>query len=474
MFPRRTKILCTIGPATSGKDNLIKLINAGMDAARLNFSHGSHEDHNRMIHDIREASKETGKPIPIVQDLQGPKIRTGLVENGAVLLEDGADFVITMDDMEYGNSQRVSTPYKDLIKEVKVGKDVLLDDGYIILKVKKINHKDIITEVIKGGELKNNKGIIAPGTESMAPSLNDKDLEDLKFGLDAGIDVIALSFVRSVRDILELKTAMKIFGRVVPIIAKIERYEGYQDLDAIIKEVAAVMVARGDLGLEMPTEQVPIIQKNIIKRCNYHGKPVITATQMLESMISNPRPTRAEASDVANAVIDGTDMVMLSGETSIGRYPFDAVDYMHRIVKEVEHNILKKNDNYEIPEKPNENISDAIGKASCAIAEQINAAAIVTFTRSTFTAKNIAKFRPKNPIIGITNDEYIHRRLAFVWGTTSVYSPEDDSAQDIVNHLDELVEHFDFLKSGDFIVFIAGLSSGNDLLDENVIKVYQV
>jgi pyruvate kinase len=325
---RKTKIVCTIGPASSDINVLVKMIETGMDVARLNFSHGTHEQHKELIQTIRQASEISGKKIAILQDLQGPKIRTEQVENGCVILKDGDEFTITTENIGFGTSQIVSTSYKDLPSDLSKGAILLLDDGYLILKVNSIHGDKIKTTIIKGGELRNNKGIIAPGISFSAPSLSEKDLEDLKFGLSHDIDVVALSFVRSVRDILELKTTMKIFGRIVPIIAKIERPDAVLDIDNIIAEVDAIMVARGDLGLEMLPEQVPIIQKELIRKCNHFGKPVITATQMLESMIKNPRPTRAEASDVANAVIDGTDCVMLSGETSVGRYPIEAIEWV--------------------------------------------------------------------------------------------------------------------------------------------------
>ncbi|MGA2296338.1 MAG: pyruvate kinase [FCB group bacterium] len=473
MTLRKTKIICTIGPSTKGVDNLVRLIKTGMDAARLNFSHGTHEEHQQNIEDIREASKRTGRPIAILMDLQGPKIRTGKVINGEVPLEDGADFIITIDEIGEGNSERVSTSYKNLVQEVKAGNTILLDDGYIILSVEKVQKNDIYTKVVKGGILKNNKGIITPGASSKAPSLSEKDYDDLKFGLAAGVDAVGLSFVRSERDVLELKTAMKIFGRAIPVIAKIERYEGYEDIEDIIMESDAIMVARGDLGLEMPAEQVPVLQKEIIKKCNFHGKPVIIATQMLESMIENPRPTRAEASDVANAVLDGGDCVMLSGETSTGKYPFDAVGYMDRIIRVIEEKYSSTSRLSVIPEELDE-ISDALGRASCVIAEQIHAAAIVPMTSSGYTAKNIAKYRPGKPIVALTFTEHTQRRLnSFVWGTQGILIPQDLSPEDIFEKLGDILKNLDFIKKGDYIVFVGGLSA-KSVMPENMIKVFQI
>jgi pyruvate kinase len=470
MAPKKTKIICTIGPSTQGVENLVKLINAGMDAARLNFSHSTHEIHKKNIDDIHEASKLTGKPIAVLQDLQGPKIRTGKVKNGEVLIEDGAEFTITTDEIEFGDASRVSTAYMNLVNELKPGNTVLLDDGYIILSVESVNKNDINTRVVKGGILKDNKGIIAPGVSSSAPSLSEKDFEDLKFGLNAGVDAVALSFVRSERDVLELKTAMKIFGRIVPIISKIERYEGYEDIEDIIQESDAIMVARGDLGLEMPAEQVPILQKEIIDKCNYHGRPVIIATQMLESMINNPRPTRAEASDVANAVIDGADCIMLSGETSTGKYPFEAVDYMNRIIRVVENKYPLK------PKMTEElrSVFDALGKASCVIAEQIKAAAIVPFTRSGYTPKNIAKYRPATQIVALTDDAHIQRRLnSFVWGVQALLIPADLPQSNAFELFSEYLKKLDYIKEGDMVVFVGGISAAN-FMPENMLKVYEV
>jgi pyruvate kinase len=467
---RKTKIICTIGPATESVENLVKLIEAGMDAARLNFSHGTKEKHVQTIENVRTASKMTGKPVAILQDLQGPKIRTGKVENGEVLLTDGDSFIITMDDMEFGNSSIVSTTYKELINEVKPGNTILLDDGYLILKVEKVTRVEVITRVVKGGFLRNNKGIIVPGATSSAPSLSDKDLEDLKLGLSSGVDAVALSFVRSERDVVELKTAMKIFGRSIPIVSKIERYEAFKSIDKIILESESIMVARGDLGLEMPPEQVPIIQKEIIKRCNFHGKPVIIATQMLESMIQNPRPTRAEASDIANAVIDGADCVMLSGETSVGKYPFDAVGYMNSIIRVIEEKYPPKLN----PKDERRSIWDALGRASCVIAEQINATAIVPITSSGSTAKNIAKYRPNVPIIVLTDSDHIQRRMAaFVWGTAAYQVDFDTKSENVFERLCEFIKSQKIAEPGDKIVFVTGLSAKR-VVTEDMIRVMQV
>ncbi len=484
MIPRKTKIICTIGPATQGVDNLIKLIESGMDAARLNLSHGSHAEHKKNIEDIRDASEITGKEIAILLDLQGPKTRTGKLEGGSAVLKNGAEFIITIDELKYGNANKVSTSDKNLIKEVSREKSILLDDGYIILTVEDIRGNDIITRVEKGGVLRDNKGIITPGVSSLAPPLSEKDIEDLKFGMKNGVDAVALSFVRSEKDIIELKAAMKLFsGTSLPVIAKIERYEGYEDIEDIIRESDGIMVARGDLGLEMPAEQVPVLQKEIIRRCNMHGKPVIVATQMFESMIENPRPTRAEASDVANAVIDGADCVMLSGETSIGAYPFDAADYMNRIIRIVEDQYYSKDKKsfllrHETLQKEDigfatNDISDALGKASCVIAEQIDAAAIVSLTMSGYTANNIAKYRPRIPIIALSDSRDTVRFLSFVWGVTRILVHDIVDPIGVFKELGGILRDLNFIDSGDSIIFVTGLSSG-EVLPKNMLKVYQV
>ncbi len=473
MTPRKTKIICTIGPATESVEMLVKLIQKGMDVARLNFSHGSHESHAALITNIRKASEIAGKQVAILQDLQGPKIRIENVVNGSVTINDGGELIITTEEIEIGTSEMVSTTYKDLPKDLKPGNILLLDDGYLILQVARIAGQRIYAKIIKGGELKSRKGIIAPGVSFSAPSMSEKDLEDLRFGLSQGIDVVALSFVRNVRDIIELKTTMRIFGRPVPIIAKIERPEALKTINEILLEVDAIMVARGDLGLELAPEEVPLIQKDLIKRSNYYGKPVITATQMLESMINNPRPTRAEASDIANAVLDGTDCVMLSAETGTGRYPLEAVDYMYRIIKTIEDkypasDFIRRHTKHE-----ESDISDAIGKAACQLAEQVNASAIVTLTNSTLTAKKIAKYRPKVPIIAVTHSDHVHRRLNFVWGVTSLFIEQES---DFVANFELLKPHLlncEFIQPGNLIVFVSGLaeeSFGND----NMVKLFYV
>ena len=498
MHQRRAKIICTLGPATSEIPVIRKLVEAGMDIARLNFSHGTHADHAAAIARVRAVEEDLGRPIAILQDLQGPKIRTGAMPEGGVELRDGDEFTITTEDIGRGDATRVSTVYQALPRDVREGQTILLDDGYLALTIESVHGNAIRTRVAKGGVLRSNKGIIVPGAAISAPPLSEKDIEDLRFGLEAGVDAVALSFVRSERDIIELRTAMKLFGRTVPVIAKIERDEGYTDIEDIIAEADGIMVARGDLGVEMPAEQVPVLQKHIIRRCNYFGKPVITATQMLESMIAHPRPTRAEASDVANAVLDGTDCVMLSGETSVGKYPLDAVAYMDRIVRTIEadtaaggsgrmgsgraggeriesgragsgragsghagsgHGGLDLRQgigSHDIPEDDDRNIADAIGRASCVIAEQIGAAAIVSLTTSGGTARVIAKYRPTVPILALTDSARTMRALLLTWGVTPVLIP---SLESIDFDLEALRPHLlatGFVAKGQRVVYSAG------------------
>lgn len=453
---RKTKIICTIGPSSGDVDALVKLIECGMNVARLNFSHGTHEDHARYMENIRTASRLTKTPIAIIQDLQGPKIRTGKLKNGEVPLRDGAEFIITTDEIE-GDQTRVSTMYENLPKDVSPGKTLLLDDGYITLRVERIEDRNIITRVVEGGVLKNHKGIIAPGCVISAASLTEKDLHDLQFGLEHDVDYVALSFVQSERDILELKTAMKTLGRVVPVIAKIERFEAFSDIEDIIHEAEAIMVARGDLGVEMNVEDVPVLQKKIIQRCNFYGKAVITATQMLESMIENSRPTRAEASDVANAVFDGTDAVMLSAETSVGKYPFDAVRVMDAVIRKAEADQQSKPPVYDVPDGQKENVADAIGRACCVMAEQIHAAAIMPMTTSGGTAKIIAKYRPTTPIIALTDHVETQRILSLVWGIHTLLVPPLVDTDSTLNSIHPIVIESGLVKKDDYVVYTAGI-----------------
>lgn len=460
MPTRKTKIVCTLGPATAGLERLTDLIRAGMDVARLNFSHGTHEQHGQAIDDVREASRLASKPVAILLDLQGPKIRTRRLRGGAATLDDGARFVITVEDLPEGDSTRVGCTYAGLAEDVRAGDTMLLDDGYLILHVEEVRGPDVLTRVVKGGTLKDSKGIIVPGARISAPAISEKDVQDAVFGLARGVDAIALSFVASEQDVLALRTMMREQGRVVPIVAKIERWEGVEDIEDIVRESDAVMVARGDLGLEMPAEQVPVLQKRIIARCNYYGRPVITATQMLESMITNPRPTRAEASDVANAVIDGTDCVMLSGETSVGRYPLDAVRTMAAIIRTTEEHFPAAQPLHETPSDTVMNTADAIGHACCALAAQVRAAAIITLTSSGSTARLIARHRPATPIFAFTDDENTLRQLALTWGVEAFLIAPLPGTADPVREVVRSARESGLVKPGDVLVVTAGTPLG--------------
>jgi pyruvate kinase len=473
MIPNKTKIICTMGPATSSVEKIIELANAGMNIARVNFSHGNYESHKEIIQNIRKAEELSGKTITILGDLQGPKIRIDRIEGGQCELVKGQEFVITSDEIGLGNSEMVSTNFAGLISDAKGGKEILLDDGYIILDIVSVEGTKIKTKVRKGGTLKDRKGIIIPGCSSSAPSITEKDLKDLKFAIENDIDVVAMSFVRNANDIIELRGAMKIYGSKLPIVSKIERVEAVNNLNNIVKEVDIIMIARGDLGLEMPAELVPLTQKEIIDRCNFYGKPVIVATQMLESMIKNPRPTRAEASDVANAVLDGADVLMLSGETSVGDYPIEAVEYMSKIISSVEMKYCTIDFESDTPKERLRDWSDALANSSCVLARQVGASAIISITGTGYTASNISKYRPCIPIIAITDSIQTKRFLNFTWGVQSVSVPKIDNRLDIYQNIGNILGELSYIQKGDNVVFVAGLSS-DEIIPQNIIKIYQI
>ncbi len=454
----KTKIICTLGPASHSVEQLVELVNAGMDVARLNFSHGTYEDHLAAIENVRAASKLTGEHIGILQDLCGPKIRTGKFQNKSIELKEGATFTFTIDEIT-GDEHRVTTTYRELPDDVKAGDTILLDDGKMALQVVTKTITDVECTVVNGGILKENKGMNLPGVKLSTPSLTDKDIEDLKFGLAHDVDYVALSFVRSAEDIRHLRSVIQQQTKLrVPIVAKIEMKEAIDFIDSIVTETDAVMVARGDLGVEMMPEDVPILQKMIVRKCNEAGVPVIIATQMLESMIENPRPTRAEASDVANAVLDGADAAMLSAETSVGKYPVETVQTMDRIICRAE---IRRHDHLsikQIPAETQENVFDAIARAACVLARQVNATAIVPITHSGATALRISKYRPESRIIAVTSDERVLRSLNLVWSVRGIVIKDfvhnnDTAFRKIIEHL----KHEGYVERGDFVVFTAGL-----------------
>ena len=453
-----TKVICTIGPASQSPERLEALIRAGMDVARLNFSHGSREEHLGWIERIRAASLATGEPIAILQDLSGPKIRTGTVGGGSVEIRDGQEFTFTTESM-VGTQERVSTTYHALPQDVRPGDTILVDDGKMKFRVTSVTHTDVRCTTEHGGILKDKKGMNLPGVKVSAASMTLKDREDLQFGLQHGVDYVALSFVRSAADVKELQGLIaSSVSRPVPVVAKIERQEAVERFDEILSVSDAVMVARGDLGVEMPPEEVPLIQKRIVKRCNETGVPVIIATQMLESMIDQPRPTRAEANDVANAVLDGADAVMLSGETSVGRFPVEAVLVMDQIIRRSESGRTGWIPPPASPLSSEKKVFDAIARAACVLAEEVGARAIIVMTHTGGTALALSKYRPTSRIVAVTDQDAVVRRLNLVWGVRGMVIPDfvrdSDSA---FKRVREELRQAGYVESGDLVVFTAGL-----------------
>ena len=417
---RRTKIVCTLGPASNTKEKIKELIENGMDAARINFSHGDYDSHGQTINNLKEAREELNAPIPLILDTKGPEIRIKKFAKSKVYLESGSTFTLTTRDVE-GDGNIVGVTYKDLPKDLKKGSRVLLDDGLLELKVTGLSETDVECEVINGGFLSSNKGVNIPDVYVNLPSLTERDIEDIKFGVKMGFDYIAASFIRSAKDVLKIRRVLEENGGGdIFIIAKIENREGVNNIDEILAVSDGIMVARGDLGVEIPIEEVPLVQKELIKKANAVCKPVITATQMLESMASNPRPTRAEANDVANAIFDGSDAIMLSGETASGKYPVESVSTMARIAVTTEGSInyIKRLHQQFYPEQTN--ITNAISYAACTTAAELKTACISTVTKSGFTARMISKFKPTCPIAASSFNERVWRQLNLVWGCRPV------------------------------------------------------
>lgn len=470
-FLRRTKIVATIGPATSSLEVLRDLIEAGATTLRLNFSHGTHDDHQRSIRLIRQVSFELNQPVGILQDLQGPKIRLGKFENGSISLEKGDPFILTSHLMP-GTQEKSCVTYEPLAEEVPAGAVILLDDGRVEMRVEKVDKaaKELHCEVVVGGVLSNNKGVNFPGVYLSIKALTDKDKEDLMFGLDQGVDWVALSFVRNPQDILEIKELIASAGKNVPVIAKIEKHEAIEQMEAILSLCDGVMVARGDLGVELPAEDVPILQKRLIATSNRLGIPVITATQMLDSMLSNPRPTRAEISDVANAILDGTDAVMLSNETAVGKFPIQAVETMARIARRMEQDPIYKRKTEDMGGR---SIPNAISSAVGQIAEQLGAAAIMTLTKSGATARNVSKFRPNKPILAITPHVDVARQLQLVWGVKPLLVLNLVSTGQTFQSALNVAQETGLLRQGDLVVMTAGtlqgVSGSTDLIKVEVV-----
>jgi pyruvate kinase len=457
----KTKIVCTIGPASNSFDRLKKLIQAGMSVARLNFSHGTRSEHGEVIKNIRHIARELNKPVAILQDLAGPKIRIGQISSGTVLLEPGKTFTLTT-RLVAGNENEVSVNYPDLPKEIKQGDTLLLSDGAIELKVIETSTHDIRCQVIVGGYLSSNKGINLPTRSLKIPILTEKDKEDLVFGIEQGVDYIALSFVRTAKDILDVKEFMKKQGKTIPIIAKIEKHEALNNMEEIIKTVEGIMIARGDLGVEIPIEKIPMVQKKLIKKANQAGKPVITATQMLRSMVESPKPTRAEVTDVANAIIDGTDALMLSEETAIGKYPIEAVEIVRKIADDVEPQIRPEVSTKKLTLEENQpkTLTEAVSFAACTLAEDINADAIITFTKSGTTAQMVSKYRPRSPILAVTPSEDTYRSLSLVWGVTPILCRDMENTDEMFEQSIKAALGFGLIKRGNKVVITAGIPLG--------------
>ena len=466
--PRRTKIVATLGPASASPEIIRRLIEAGMDAARLNFSHGTHDEHASIIRTLRRLSSEMDKPVTIVQDLQGPKVRVGELRGGTMELRPGGSVILIPAGAPAG-PDRIPVDYPSLSEEAVAGMRILLDDGLMELEVTAVSGQGVSCRVVEGGTLKSRKGVNLPGLDLRLPSLTDKDLEDLAFGVAQGVDWISLSFVRSARDVRLLKDRLKQLGVEKPVIAKIEKPQAVDHLEEIVEEADGVMVARGDLGVEMLPEKVPMLQKAIIELCNRKGRPVITATQMLESMIIEPVPTRAEASDVANAIIDGTDAVMLSGETAVGAHPVRAVEMMARIACEVEGRIAFKS---YLP--PEHTTTHALSEAVTAVERVLEPRVIVLLTTTGFTARSVASRRPKAPVAAITPDTAVYHRLNLLWGVRPLLVTDEARDFDgLVAVAERTLIQKGLAAPGDTILVLGGIPPRTPL-GTNFIKIHTI
>ncbi len=454
---RRTKIVATIGPATESAEVITQLVKAGATTFRLNFSHGDHNEHAKRIKTIRQVAIDLGVHIGILQDLQGPKIRLGKFKDGPIKISKGAKFTLTSKKINCDKTA-ANVTYEKLAEEVQEGNRILLDDGRVEMKVEKVDltNKNVYCVVTVGGVLSNNKGVNFPDVQLSIKALTHKDKEDLKFGLSQGVDWIALSFVRNPHDLTEIKELIASHGHNVPVVAKIEKFEAIDQIDDVLELCDGVMVARGDLGVEMPAEEVPLLQKELIKKANTLGIPIITATQMLDSMAASPRPTRAEVSDVANAILDGTDAVMLSNETAVGDYPVEAVSTMATIARRIERDYPQRHIESHLPST----IPNAISAAVSSIARQLEAAAIIPLTKTGATAHNVSKFRPATPILAITSEIEVARKLQLVWGVIPLLIKDQNSTTKTFNLAMKHAEEIDILKVGDIVVQTAGTQTG--------------
>ncbi|MFD5319762.1 pyruvate kinase [Streptomyces sp. NPDC127098] len=452
---RRAKIVCTLGPATDSYERIVALVEAGMDVARLNLSHGAHREHELRYQRVRRAAEEMGRSVGILADLQGPKIRLGSFGEGPVLLETGDEFTITTEDVA-GDHNRCGTTYPGLAADVSVGERILVDDGRVALEVSAVEGPEVRTVVVEGGLVSDHKGLNLPGVAVSVPALSGKDVEDLRWALRTGVDVIALSFVRSGDDIKDVHRVMAEEGRFLPVIAKIEKPQAEENLRDIVDAFDGIMVARGDLGVEVPLESVPLVQKRAVALARRNAKPVIVATQMLDSMIESSRPTRAEASDVANAVMDGTDAVMLSGETSVGRYPVETVRTMSRIVAAAEDEMLSRG----LPPltestKPRTQ-GGAVARAAAEVGDFLDAKLLVAFTQSGDTARRLARYRSPIPVVAFTPDPATYAQLTLTWGVETHLVPTVQTTDEMVGQMDERLLNSGRCRKGEIVVMTAG------------------
>lgn len=457
---KKTKIVCTMGPNTDDRELMRKLIQSGMDVARFNFSHGNHEEHKKRMDMLKQLREEEHTNTAILLDTKGPEIRTGVLKGGKkIMLKNGADFILTTNEIE-GDENKVSITYSGLVDDVDKGSTILIDDGLIGLEVVRKTETDIICTVINGGELGERKGVNVPNVPVRLPAITEKDKEDIRFGVEQDIDFIAASFVRNAECVLEIRAFLKeLKAPYIPIIAKIENAEGIRNIDEIIRAADGIMVARGDLGVEIPAEEVPYLQKMMIQKCNKNFKTVITATQMLDSMIRNPRPTRAEVTDVANAVYDGTDAVMLSGETAAGKYPLEALQMMVHIVESTEQHLDYDGLLDKAGEHLKSGVSSAIGYSSVLAAANLNAKCIITPSVSGATARVVSNLKPRQDILGITPNERTLRRMSIYWGVRALKSLEFHTTEDICSGAIELAQVKEFVESGDVVVLTVGIPS---------------
>lgn len=455
---RRTKIVCTLGPSSNSIEKIDMLVRHGMNVARINFSHGDHKQHGEVISSIRQIADRYNVSLPILADLQGPKIRVGTMKDGAQNIEMGEYVTVTTKDVE-GTSETIPVDYENLIEDAKEGNKILIDDGLLELKIVKKNKEDLVAQVIVGGVLKSRKGVNLPDVKISMSSLTEKDISDLEYAVSKNVDYIAMSFVRTADDIQDVLSRVRALGSQAGIIAKIEKPEAVEVIDDIIEESNGIMVARGDLGIEIASEKVPLIQKKIIEKCRKVGKPVITATQMLDSMINNPRATRAESSDVANAVLDGTDAVMLSGETAAGSYPVESLQTMDKICRSVENNAshIYNSLSYRKPEWKEKQVIESLAYSCVVLGENVEANVISTITHSGSTARRIAKFRPRIPIVAFTESDEVRRQLGLVWGVQPVKIDEIFDTDKSVKLMENYLRKHGLVNIGERVIIATGM-----------------